>query len=456
MKTIQFLIVSIFLSICHVYAQPVVTSPQEGDVWYAGETNTIKWEVRPNSRATVFIGIGDGMGQLSWVGFNVPNNGSYSWAVSNPWWYTNVVLSISDGGNATNYTYIHMTIPNGPRPPQPYPDLSILTNHAALVGHQFKKVEGVMVGFYAYAAAQDHQPNIFYPYTNTVKTLESIMAMVTNRWWSLPVVDTNAPISISVQFYDTNDGDVARGNGAYSEKGGGSQARVLFNGNSSGTPRQNQAGQWVLPDYAQEVQMRLAYNVFITMTNIASAHFVYTNQYGGYSSFDLGTDYGNGFWFNSDFAGQGILVLGSWTPQIYNNETFLVYKESAYNLALGGKEVPITGVLVRALIEDSDDFKSSVNATDLDISVYSYNGYGKVPLLIATYTNDAPSVYISVHTVGDYATSFIIEDQTSGTKTMINVPTGSTGVNVSMPKGVYHIIPQGLNLKVNGYGGGKG
>ena len=338
-------------------------------------------------------------------------------------------------------------------------DLSALTNHAELVGKVFKNVDGILISFSASASAQSYQPSLFIVYTNQVKTLEDIMGAVTNWYVSLPVVSSNGPISISVLFYDSSDENLVRG---YTSLPNSTPTPAkLFEGYNGGTPQMNEYGQWVLPDYAEQIQMRLSGNVFVSITNVVSAHLVYTNSAGQFMSMDLPVSYLQGFTFPPDWAGQGILVLGTYrfTPDgIY-------YDQHAYDLGNSAVEVPITYVLVRALIEGSDDFSSFTDSANMSVQLYVYQDqtgmkFGKVPLLMATY-NMAMSVYISVtDQIGDYATSFIIEDQNSGIRTTVNVPTGSQGVNVTMPKGVYHIIPEGMDLqpwwKYTYYYGGEG
>lgn len=332
--------------------------------------------------------------------------------------------------------------------PTPYiiTNLAAITDHAELVSEVFKDVNGVLVNFSASASAQSGQPSFFFAYTNKVKTLEGIMVLVTNWYTSLPVVNTNAPISISVSFYDSSDENLVRG--YVGPLPGQLPPNALFKGANGGIPERGQYGQWVLPDYAEWVQMRLSEGVFVSMTNVVSAHLVYTNSSGQYMSMDLPVDYLEGFSFPPDWAGQGIIVLG--TYRFTANGTY--YDQHAYDLSNSAKEVPITYVIVRALLEGSDDFISFVDATNMSVQLYTYRDgtgmtFGKVPLLMATFTK-ATSVYVSVtDELGNYATSFIIEDEATGVRTTMNVPSGNMGVNVTLPKGVYHILPEGMNLQ---------
>jgi len=334
-----------------------------------------------------------------------------------------------------------------------------LTDHAELVGLVFKDVNGVLVNFSAAASANSNQPYYFYPYTNSVKTLEGIMAIVTNSYVSLPVVSTNGQISVSVQFYNSSDGDLVLGYTA--PPVGQSSPSMLFEGYNSGTPQMSQYGQWVLPDYAEQVQMRLSGNIFVYDTNVVSAHLVYTNSAGQWMSMDLPVNYLQGFTFPPDWAGQGILVLG--TYRFVGNNVY--YDQHAYDLSNGAKEVPITYVLVRALLEGSDDFSSFADTTNLVVQLYTYQDgtgmtFGKVPLLMTTFSKTMLFDLGVFDQLGNYATSFIIEDEATNVRTTVNVPSGNQSVNVMLPKGVYHIIPKGMNIqpswKYSYYYGEKG
>ena len=329
------------------------------------------------------------------------------------------------------------------------PDISYLTNHAELVGQVLKHVNGVRVQYTASAATRDGSLDTFMIYTNSVKTLEGIAALVTNNWWTMSVVDTNASISIQVLLYDTADQNTALG---YTPN---VSSQVLFEGYNGGVPIRNQYGQWALPEWAETVSLRISGSIFVAMTNVVSAHIVTKDMNGNTVGFDLPVTYLQGFSFQPDYAGSAIVVLGSYT---FSTNGWVSYNEHAYDLGNNAVEVPITPIMVRAILQDSDDFRTSVDQTNLVYTVYSYNGYGKVPLLTPTF-NKAMNVMLSVSDqLGNSATSFVIEDQATNVRTTINVPTGMTAVSAMIPKGIYHIIPLGLNLKspyYYGYGYGE-
>ena len=323
---------------------------------------------------------------------------------------------------------------------EPVPDLTFLTNHAALVSREFKKVKGVLVETTFSASTATYNPKTFYPYTDRVKTLEGIMALVTNTYYYQDVVDTNAPITIKVTFWDsTNEFQIMYGQVS------GSAPEMIFEGSTGGVPMRNRWGQLELPQYAEEVSMRLSSSsIWIDMTNIGSVHLVYTNSVGEFKSTDFSVDWRRGFWFPPDFAGQGIAVFTWFVPDQSGNYNRY---QHAYNLGTG-KEEQITPVLVRALVRDSDDFRTSVDQLNLVYSIFSFEGMGKVPLLTPTYTAELSGIYLSVDTTdGDrWATSFLIEDLNTGIKNRATVQSGQRGVRIVLPRGSYHIIPCGLSL----------
>ncbi|MDB5259558.1 MAG: hypothetical protein JWO73_766 [Candidatus Taylorbacteria bacterium] len=100
-------------------AQPVISSPHDGDTLYNGDVCTIKWK-STNSAAWdhVFISIQDqDTGTMSWVAFYVPNTGSFTWVVGK--WETpstHFTFDISDGGSGETHSSINITIPSGKRP----------------------------------------------------------------------------------------------------------------------------------------------------------------------------------------------------------------------------------------------------------------------------------------------------------------------------------------------------
>ena len=326
------------------------------------------------------------------------------------------------------------------------PDLSMLTNHADLVSFELKKVCGVLVKVTASASTTSAENSSFYPYTNSVKTLEDIMGMVTNTWYGMKVVDESAPLSISVWFYNNSDEYTVRGI-PEGKDAGSDGAKRLFEGYNGGQPIRNQYNQLVLPDYAQQISMRMVNDVFIPATNIASAHLVYTNADGSWSSMDMPISYRQGFWASQDFAGQGIVVLGFWVYDSTNGS--YSYSEHAYSLYNGGTEVQMSWVLARAILQDSEDFRTSVDETNLIYSLYSWNGFGKVPLLTPTYTRATNVVNLSVYSAPwiANATSFKIENLETGVKRTVDVPANATSVTTIIGRGKYHIVPVGIKLK---------
>ena len=113
-------------------------------------------------------------------------------------------------------------------------DLSMLTNHAALVGYAFKRVQSVQAQVSCNGQVGGDGSTRTYPYTNAVKSIDDIMSsLLLNEHWHLQNVSNTDYVNLYVQL---NDGPDANG-----------QINPLFYGNNGGQPVQNQYGQWVMP-----------------------------------------------------------------------------------------------------------------------------------------------------------------------------------------------------------------
>lgn len=321
-------------------------------------------------------------------------------------------------------------------------DISMFTNHQALVGYCLDRVGGVSVNVSCDAGA-NRPSSRYYQYPSKVKTLEGIMGLVTNDWYNIPVVTTNSYIGIKVEFSADYDGS------------------TIFVGYGGGLPTVNHYGQWVLADQDQSVEMRLASYVNIPIgTNlyISSARMVYGNDNVGYEANSVGVN-GNVISFPSEQAGKGILVLEGYSM---NEQGYYHWFRKALDLKKSGVEVPITDVLVQVIIRDSEDFRSSVDKSDLSLMVSSYvmndSGYiyGKVPLLTPTYTR-ATIVRLQTSTwyyqkgVSGYNSIFVnagsYEIKNLETGAITTVTAGANGyVDVTLQKGSYHIQSKGLEF----------
>jgi hypothetical protein len=177
-----------------------------------------------------------------------------------------------------------------------------------------------------------------------------------------------------------------------------------------------------------------------------------------------GNDYGlqvnvnNGeIWFPSDYSGSTSTLVLSRSYQDSNGNWYSDTK--AYDIRKN-VEVPLTQVLVQILLRDGEDTRSFRNLGVMDATVYSYKGYGKLPLVMATFdSTPTKAVSLSVHTTeGVYATAYQVEDQQTKKSWTVTVPAGQTSAKIDVTKGVFWIVPLGIELKPGyyWYGGGKG
>jgi hypothetical protein len=333
-------------------------------------------------------------------------------------------------------------------------DLSMITNHAGLVSYCLKQVDWVNIEIKSSAATVEPIRSEF-AYFDKVKTLEGIMQMVGGNQWELPLISTNGNIQITVTFSSSLGNEAIRYPG-----------KPLFVGYAGGQSVMS-GDAWTLPDYASSPSMQLMPSVFIPISNVYSAMIIFGDDQIGYEGIPLGIAWNNGsrgIDFPSGYAGRGILTVqyGEYNCEGGWYET----KNKAFDLSKGAVEVPFTRVLVSVVLRDSEDFRSSVDQADLSTYVSSWYGYGKIPLLTPSYSKPT-AVRLKMWTwVNDgnqsaekWATSFTIEDLTTGQKTTVQIPVGSSDVWITLPKGSYHIIPLGLELRswneypYSGYGG---
>ena len=340
-------------------------------------------------------------------------------------------------------------------PAQPSPDLSMLTNHAALVGYAFKQVGGTQVSVTSGAQAQNGNYGGFIQFTNDVKTLQGVSDSLSFWWFGIPIVSTTDYISIGVQLWNTNDANAVYG--GYSP-----ESYVLFNGYGGGYPVKDSFGNWTLPTDSTDIQIQLAPNIRIKVPGLVDARLIIRDQYGNPSGIYIPS--GNGeMYFPSDYAGSGELVL---TTQLQDTNGYWYVYRNGYALTNGAAPLPITWADFMVLLQGSDDLTSFKNPATMDVGVYTYQDpysgliYGKVPLLMATFTRSLTrGVTLSVHSLdGQHATSYIIENQETKVKATVSVPANATSVQCDFQQGDYYIIPTGINLQSPNdyYGGAKG
>jgi hypothetical protein len=320
-------------------------------------------------------------------------------------------------------------------------DLSMLTNHAALVSYAFKRVQFVQANVTCNAQADNSSNLRVYPYTNTVKSLDDIQSSIlANEHWYLHVESTTDYFYLSVQLLDTND--------IYGKQ------NTLFTGGNGSYPQQNQYGQWTLPSWGTVISMQLNSQIKISFPGIimAGARLIARDQNGNPYPVDMPVD-GDGFYFNTAFAGNGILVLSGWTP-IPNQPNTYQWTQSAISLK-DGSPVALTWVDAQVILTGSSDVATFKNQSDLSTLIYDWYGYGTVPMGQAVFTQPTTNVLLNTYSIsGKYATSYNVEDQATHTVKTYTVPSGATSVTTgtNVMQGTYYIVPQGINLSPIGYG----
>lgn len=325
------------------------------------------------------------------------------------------------------------------------PDLSMLVSHDELTKYSFKRVQGISLHFQLGASVDNYAHQAFFQYTNSVKTLEGAMAVAGQYVWGFDVVDPKAYAGITVKFWDSSDSSVMYSDSSVMYGGEKESDRSLFWGSNGGLPEKNGFGDWELSDKDAAATMWLADNVFIPAKNVVEARIVLNE--GKPYGFPLRVKYQEGFWMPSQYAGTGTIVLT--TARTCNGGWY--WNRHAYDVA-SNREVPITTVLIQPSLLDSPDFREFKNEFTLSLYVQSWQGYGKVPLIIANYdAKEVNRAYLSLQTDEAWATEFYLEEQNTGTKMTVYVPIGSKGTYVNLPAGSYFITS---NLRLNGTGKG--
>lgn len=337
--------------------------------------------------------------------------------------------------------------PVEPVPDPVAPDLSMLTNHAALVGYAFKQVKGVKVSVSSGAQINNWESAGFFVITNEVKSLDLLNDTIGPVWWGLQLTDPRAYVSLNAQLWNTEDINDVYG---YKKP----DVYQLFYAYGGGQPIKTSYGYWTLAEESTQLQVQLASQIKIKVPGVIDARLVVQDENGNYYGMQVGIDYNGGVWFPSDYAGaNSVLVL---TTQIQTASGNWYSYTKAYDVRKN-VEVPLTQLIVHYILRDSDDFKSFKDPQDMNVKVYSYQGHGKVPLIMPTFTSNSTNVSLSVYTTeGKYATAYSIEDQQTKQTRTITVPAGEVSIKVDFKSGVHYIIPLGIDLKPWNYWGGKG
>ena len=337
-----------------------------------------------------------------------------------------VALSIAV---ASAQTPVAATTSMSPVPP-PMQDLSMLTNHASLVGYAFKQVADVSMWVSSAAQAQNWEPSGYFTFTNQVKNERTLNAVLSQYWWGIQTVDTNAYINTGASFMNNPTDGVSPTYSVFQAYGGGYPV--------------NMGSYWGFPGSYLSMPIQLAPNIWIALPGVVDARLIITDQWGEYGM-QISTQNG-GFWFPSDYTATNVVLV--LTRNILGTDGYWRNYTQGYSFATG-TEILLTWVQFQMLLTDSQDFITYSNPSGMDVSIFTSQSYGKVPLLMPTFVKDlTKGVKLSVHTTeGQYATGFIIENLLTGDKLTIPVPAGQTSITRDFSAGDYSIIPLGISLK---------
>lgn len=344
--------------------------------------------------------------------------------------------------------------------PPPNIDVSMLTNHAALVGDCFNRVAGVTVQLQSQSQVYSTSPQL-YAYTNQIKNLDTIAALISNSWSFIQVTAPTDQVNIAINFLDSSSPALQY-----------DWQHQLFNGWNGAVPVPDLCcNNWKLPDWAENISMSLNGYVKIKVSGLylGNVRIIGRDAYGNAIPTDCPiTD--DGFMFPSSFAADGIasegIIVFNGSYQCGTNANIWYGYQNAFSL-VDAKPRPLAWVEVQAFIHGSPDFVQQSNTNDLTLGVSSYtdyNGkeYGVVPLQIVTLASAKTNMTFHTFTYsGQYATSYQVTHKESGQQYLFKVPAGSTTYSTgttALPAGTYNVIPLGIQLN-NSIGyiyGGKG
>jgi hypothetical protein len=352
-------------------------------------------------------------------------------------------------------------------------NLSFLTNQTALVSWALKRVNEIHVDVYVPAVNKPFpQPVLenstpvtpsetskIIPYSGPATLTAMAKAMKGTRFTPKSPIP-NSTITVSVQLVEV----------VKKEKGDFKQ--YLLGGAVSGIPVNDGSG-WRLPEDYSKAPIFLYGNIVIPVPGIARAWVVETNMWGW--SVSKALDVWDGFvYFDTTLAGECTLCMEVWDKGGISTWVYDLHGNSGGT----GIKQPMTPVLIEASLRDSEQIRDyGLDNAHLGHWLWSYKpensllNYGRVPLMIATYT--APTnVVIWCGSAAGYAKSFIVTRLADKVSPEVKFEVqatadGKEGVYyaeyMSAP-GAYHIQPMGIDVcpdwwkvsEVNGWNNVKG
>lgn len=315
-------------------------------------------------------------------------------------------------------------------------DISAVTNRAALASWALRHVDHILVSVYDRADASFNSENngerFVFSFNNTVKSLTAMESVITNNIFSFNVVDPTQPAYIDVEFtlgYPSDD---------YERRDGNITSQTLLYANNGGSlVETGKENSYTLNPSSSRLQVRLSGSIRMSIPGLAIAKVIYQSGGHSYNSSTLDVN-GNGeFWFPSEAAGAGIIVL-------YGNFDGKGYQTTALSLVTG-KRVALKKVDIRLLFESSNEIYSFVDPTNIDIEQFAFYGYALNPLIVVktTQTNGTRLVQLKVHTTEDqWPDGYTVLQLETGKEVFLPVPEkGDPTVTLQLPGGEFHIIP---------------
>ncbi len=336
----------------------------------------------------------------------------------------------AEGGDPTPVPGGHANGDEGPIPvPVPAIDISMLTNRASLSRYALQHVHAVAITIAAHSSIDSPQRTVL-DYNDPIKSFDGISRLLEGLEFQVRILGSNDYVSIRIGCYETRDDAY---NDLYSQKG-----RALFNGYAGGNFVQGkEGGGFYLPDWATQPSFYLGASIRVKVPGLVEARFLRHNPDGYYPNEEpayIGVQ--DGYMdFQSDWAGAGDILF-----TIGNNQNG--YQQIAFDLR-NSRPVPINSLLIRlGKSLSSQDVVILKNTNAVEVMVYSFMGYGNVPLI--ELKNDTSVVAIRFRITSNeaerFATRLSVIHEESGRVYNFETIGGEAFLN-NAPAGTYHVIP---------------
>ncbi len=315
-------------------------------------------------------------------------------------------------------------------------DLSFLTNRAALASWAIKRVNMINVNVWHEATGNPEEGSKSVTRAFTYTGAPSLTAMA--RAISGSTFEIKTPVPGSMTYVNL---------GLYNLLPNGINQQ-LFRGFVGGRAEYD-GTNWRLPSEQATPSMNLMGEIFIPASGVTAAWIVETNSWGWPYKRSLSVWQREGFYFRSVDAGEVNLCLE------FANNGVSETEQCMYDLHSFGVKQSLSILSIKVSLRDSEDVRDFANnPTEMFHWLFTYKPVdgaktlGVVPLLIANYTVTT-TTRIKVSSAVGSARYYTVTRIGDNFKFTITVPAGSDSVLYTFPPGMYHSVPEGIDVSAS-------